>query len=356
MEQIKTLIVDDHPLVRRALFDVLTGTDVIRVMGDASNGNEATEIAMLVRPDVVLMDLHMPQCDGVEATARLQTELPGTKVLILTISDREDDLFAAIKAGARGYILKNEEPEMILQAIQYVARGGIMVSPEMAAKLSKELGPDEPRLTGLTLTSREEQMLKLLAQGASDGDVAKQLNVRETWVQFLLSNIMQKLVLDDRKDVVAHATRTDQGIGDQVDGSEVPSVGVESESVSEGEQTGEDDLVDDQERGEADAELVGPSGTDGSQDVMGRVELVISPPLEPIQVLRLHKWLGDEVFGQLSEVHPSWEGDTLLEINIMRPSPLVRLLGEMPLVTEVAEEPQEEGAGFIRLRLVLART
>ena len=188
MERIRTLIVDDHPLVRRALVDVIEGTDALEVVGEASNGDEAAEISKALRPDVVLMDLHMPLCDGVEATERLQTEVPETKVLMLTISAKEEDLFAAVKAGARGYILKNEEPEMILQAIQYVAFGGIIVSPEMAARLSKELGSDAPQVTAPALSPRETNILRLLANDASDEEIAKRLDVRETWIGFLLSN------------------------------------------------------------------------------------------------------------------------------------------------------------------------
>ena len=341
-QRIRTLIVDDHPLVRRALFDVLGGADFVKVVGEASNGNEATEISKAVKPDVVLMDLHMPQCDGVEATERLQSELPETKVLMLTVSEKEKDLFAAIKAGARGYMLKNEEPEMILQAIQYVARGGIIVSPEMAAHLSKELGEDGPQATDPALSCREEQILELLAHGADDAKLAKTLNFRETWIRFLLSNIMQKLGLDDRSDVVTYATRYDLVNRDQVGGPEAPSGDVENEPVSERDQTEGDGVVLAQERRDSDNGPVDPPVEVEPQSVMGMVELVISPPLEPIQLLKLHKWLGDVVDGRLMEVHPSWGSDTVLEIDIRRLSPLVRLLEEMPLVAEVTEEPYEE--------------
>jgi DNA-binding NarL/FixJ family response regulator len=351
MGQIRTLIVDDHPLVRRALFDLLGGAEALEVVGEASNGNEAILIATAVKPDVVLMDLHMPECDGVEATERLQTQVPETKVLMLTISENEEDLFAAIKAGARGYVLKNEEPAMILQAVQYVALGGIMVSPQMAVRLSKELGRDGPEVALSVLNAREENIVKLLAHGANDEEIAKRLNVRETWVGLLLSNIMQRLELGDRASLATYAIRSGLVEQDQV---EAPG-SVEPEPVPERVPEGEQSVAVAQESQDPPDGLVTPPDADESPGVVGMVELVISPPLQPIQVLKLHKWLGEVLEGQLSEVHPSWGGDTILEIDIRRSSPLVRLLSEMPLVAEVTEEESEDGVegGPARFRLAL---
>ena len=342
MERIKTLIVDDHPLVRRALVELVGEAEALEVVGEASNGDEATAISNAIKPDLVLMDLHMPRCDGVEATGRLQAELPKTRVLILTVSEKEEDLFAAVKAGARGYILKNSEPEMILQAIQYVARGGIVVSPEMAARLSNELGGDEPRSKETTLTSREENILKLLALGESDEEIAARLDVRESWIGFLLSNIMQKLGVNDRTEVVDYANRSLSRDGDKDGATVATSEGDETEPVPARVTQGEEAAVLAHEPREVGTGPADPPVAAEGNTVMGMVELVISPPLEPIQVLKLHKWLADVVDGHLWEVHPSLRGDTVVQINIRRPSPLVRLLQEMPLVAEVTEEPYEE--------------
>ena len=135
MEQITVLVVDDHKLIRRGLADILREAESLEMVGEASDGEEAIETASELKPDVVLMDLHMPRCTGVEATARLKTALPETKVLVLTVSEAEEDLVGALKAGARGYILKSEDPELLVQAIHYVFRGGVMISPSMEVKL-----------------------------------------------------------------------------------------------------------------------------------------------------------------------------------------------------------------------------
>lgn len=124
MERIRVLLVDDHLKYRMALLVALAQEPSLEIVGEASDGNEAVEKAKALHPDVVLMDLHMPECNGDEATKRLQAELPGTNVVINTISDQESDLVNALKCGARGYLLKNEDPEMVVQAMHYVARGG----------------------------------------------------------------------------------------------------------------------------------------------------------------------------------------------------------------------------------------
>jgi len=144
MDMTRVLTVDDHILIRRGLVEALAGDETLEVVGEASDGNEAVEKAMALKPDVVVMDLHMPNCTGVEATQRLQVEMPEARVLMLTISDEESDLLDAIKAGARGYMLKNANPDMIIQAIHYVACGGLIVSPSMAAILQKEFGMERP--------------------------------------------------------------------------------------------------------------------------------------------------------------------------------------------------------------------
>ena len=144
LDRIKVLVADDHQVYRMGLLQLLAEEESIVVVGEASDGNEAVERALAYKPDVVIMDLQMPNCNGVEATRRLQVEAPEIHVLMNTVSEKESDLADAIKAGARGYLLKDERPDIIARTIQYVAVGGMILSPAMAIKLVKELGTQEP--------------------------------------------------------------------------------------------------------------------------------------------------------------------------------------------------------------------
>ena len=163
MDRIKVLIADDHALIRKGLRELLSMDETIEIVGDVADGDEAVETAKLLRPHLVLMDLRMPRCDGLEATRRLQTEMPDVKVLILTISDQEVDLINAIKEGARGYILKADQPGLLMQAIQYVAHGGIMVSPSMATELLTDLKIEQP-----PVAAQEEAVEPTEAEAAAE--------------------------------------------------------------------------------------------------------------------------------------------------------------------------------------------
>ncbi len=138
MDSVKVLVVDDHTLFRRGIAAVLADHESLEVVGEALDGLEAIEKAKKIAPDVILMDLNMPNCSGLEATQALQTEMPQVNILVLTVSDKESDLFAAIKFGAKGYILKNTEPEELIHAIFHIAQGGVIISPLMATKLLTE--------------------------------------------------------------------------------------------------------------------------------------------------------------------------------------------------------------------------
>ena len=138
MDKIKVLIVDDNIQYRWGLMETLITEETLEIVEEASDGDEAVEKALALRPDVVLMDLHMPNSNGVEATRRLRAEAPDINTLMNTVSEHEEDLFEALKAGARGYLLKNEKPDMIIQAIHYTAKGGMILSPLMAGKLAPE--------------------------------------------------------------------------------------------------------------------------------------------------------------------------------------------------------------------------
>ncbi len=210
MERTKVLIVDDHTIFRRGLAQILGEDKGLDILGQASNGNEAVEKAQELKPDVVVMDLHMPECDGVQATGRLRTEMPEVKVLILTVSDKEEDLFLAIKAGARGYLLKDEEPEQLAQAVGQVARGGVIVSAAMADNLLNEFKAQKPATSAVGdsgLSRREQEVLQLVAQGTSNKEIGAALFISENTVKTHLRHILDTLHLANRSQAAAYAAR-----------------------------------------------------------------------------------------------------------------------------------------------------
>ncbi len=214
MEPIKVLIVDDHTLFRRGIADVLAGQQDLVVVGEATDGLEAIEKTKQLVPDVVLMDLNMPHCNGLEATQALQSQMPQVHILVLTVSDDEADLFAAVKFGARGYLLKKAEPEELVLAITSVAQGGVMVTPLMATKLLtefKELAASVERETAersdANLSPREGEVLQLVAKGATNKEIAEALFISENTVKTHLQNIMEKLHLVNRSQAAAYAVK-----------------------------------------------------------------------------------------------------------------------------------------------------
>lgn len=214
MELIKVLVVDDHSLFRRGIIAVLANQENLKVVGEASDGLEAIQKAKEIAPDVILMDLNMPHCSGLEAIQAIETEMPQVHTLVLTISDSESDLFAAMKFGARGYILKNTEPEELIHAILHIARGGVLVSPLMATKLLTEFKdlkvvvekePEEK--AGAHLSPREMEVLQLVANGASNKEIGDSLFISENTVKTHLRSIMEKLHLANRSQAAAYAVK-----------------------------------------------------------------------------------------------------------------------------------------------------
>ena len=212
MDTIKVLVVDDHTLFRRGIAAVLANQESLEVVGEALDGLEAIEKTKEIAPDVVLMDLNMPRCSGLEAIQALQTEMPQVNVLVLTVSDKEADLFAAMKFGARGYILKNTEPDELIHAILHIAQGGVIVSPLMATKLLTEFkdlsaGVERESIPGAEadLSPREGEVLQLVAQGAPNKKIADSLFISENTVKTHLRNIMEKLHLANRSQAAAYA-------------------------------------------------------------------------------------------------------------------------------------------------------
>lgn len=211
MEPIKVLVVDDHTLFRRALADILAEEEGLELAGEACDGFEAIEKVKEVAPDVVLMDLNMPRCSGLDAIQALQVEMPQAKVLVLTVSEMEADLFDAMKFGATGYLLKNAEPDELVGAILQVARGGVVISPLMAVKLITEFKDLATRAergaaeTDINLTSREREVLQLVAEGAKNKEIGDSLFVSESTVRAHLHNILEKLHLANRAQAAAFA-------------------------------------------------------------------------------------------------------------------------------------------------------
>jgi two-component system nitrate/nitrite response regulator NarL len=203
------LIVDNHTLFRQGLVSLLQSEPGYRVVGEASNGEEALRLVPELSPDVVLMDVKMPGIGGVEATRRLVEGDPETRVLMLTVSEEEENLLAAIQAGARGYILKNADAGELLEAIQRVHAGEAMLSPAMTLRLLQTVksGGIPTPLAELPLTSREQDVFHLLAQGASNRQIAETLMITENTVKTHVRNILEKLELHSRTEVAAFARR-----------------------------------------------------------------------------------------------------------------------------------------------------
>ncbi len=209
MAAIRVLLVDDHALFRRGIASALSDHESITVVGEAADGLAGIEQAMGLQPDVVVMDLQMPRCGGVEACRVLHAELPDTNVLMLTISEKETDLFAAVKAGAKGYLLKDAEPEDLVQAVIHIARGGVIVSPSMATKLLTEFkhGEDTKAEAASGMSHRETEILQQVAKGSSNKEIAATLFISENTVKTHLRNILDKLHLANRSQAAAYAIR-----------------------------------------------------------------------------------------------------------------------------------------------------
>ncbi len=212
-EKLRVLVVDDHALFRRGLQMVLEQEEDLELVGEASDGNEAVEKASELMPDVILMDVRMPKRSGIEAAGQIRDLLPHVKILMLTISDEEADLYEAIKAGASGYLLKEIPIEEVADAIRSVWAGQSRISPSMASKLLNEFaamskaGADRPQVPTPRLTEREMEVLRLVAQGLNNRDIAKQLFISENTVKNHIRNILEKLHLHSRMEAVVYAVR-----------------------------------------------------------------------------------------------------------------------------------------------------
>lgn len=199
----RVLIVDDHPLFRDGLATLLHARGM-EIVGEANNGAEALEQARALLPDLILMDIHMPQMDGLEATRLIKLEMPATKIVILTVSDDDENLFEAVKSGAHGYLLKNMPSQQFFETLTGVANGDAPIQRGLAEKILNEFAE---RARAEELTDREKQVLGLVAEGATNRDIASRLNVSENTIKFHLKNILEKLHLRNRAQAAAYAIR-----------------------------------------------------------------------------------------------------------------------------------------------------
>src|SRR6202034_851860 len=214
-EPIRAMIVDDHALFRRGLEMVLDSEPDIELVGQASDGAEAVEKAGESLPDVVLMDIRMPRSSGIEACRALKDVVPSAKIVMLTISDEEEDLFEAIRAGASGYLLKDIPLDEVADTVRAVDGGQSLINPSMAGKLltefavlaRREEGEPPQQVPAPKLTDREMQVLKLIARGMNNRDIAKELFISENTVKNHVRNILEKLQIHSRMDAGIIAVR-----------------------------------------------------------------------------------------------------------------------------------------------------
>jgi DNA-binding NarL/FixJ family response regulator len=211
-EPIRVIVVDDQELFRRGMIMLLSVEDGIDVVGEASDGVAATELAATTVPDVVLMDVRMPKRSGIEACLTIKDAAPSAKILMLTVSEEEADLYEAVKNGASGYLLKDASIDEVAQAVQLVADGQSLISPSMATKLLDEFKQmsvvgRRQDVAAPRLTERELEVLRLVARGLNNRDIAKQLFISENTVKNHVRNILEKLQLHSRMEAVMYAVR-----------------------------------------------------------------------------------------------------------------------------------------------------
>ena len=207
---VKLLLVDDHKLFREGLRRILELEPDLTVVGEAGSGRTAMEKLAQCQPDVVLMDINMPEVNGVEATRLIKEMCPSIAVLVLSIHDDREYLLEVLKAGASGYLLKDVDPDRLIEAIRDVAKGGSIVHPGLTSKLINELN----RLTNQALstaesplTEREGEILSLMARGLSNGDIAKKVYISEKTVKNHVTNILRKLDVTDRTQAVIEGVK-----------------------------------------------------------------------------------------------------------------------------------------------------
>lgn len=212
MDSLRILLVDDHVLFRKGIASLLTGREDVTIVGEASDGDEAVILAQQTIPDVILMDVNMPRQNGIETVKIIKREMPHIHIVMLTVSDDDNDLFEAIKSGAKGYLLKNLEPQELYGMLDRLRQGEAPISGAMAAKILREFQYPEHNQTkkGDTvdeLTAREVEVLEQVVTGASNKEIADTLHITENTVKIHLRNILEKLHVQNRIQAAVYAVR-----------------------------------------------------------------------------------------------------------------------------------------------------
>ena len=215
METLRVLVAEDHPLFRKGMISLLSSVPEFEVVGEAKTGEEAVARAAQLQPDVVLMDLQMPEVNGIEATRRILQESPSIRVLVVTLFEDDDSVFMALRAGARGYVLKDADEEEMVQAIRAVGRGEAIFSPNVATRVLAYFAASSPGGASPqafpTLTDREREILRLIAQGQPNPSIARQLSLSTKTVGNYVSNIFTKLQVADRAEAIIRAREAGLG-------------------------------------------------------------------------------------------------------------------------------------------------
>lgn len=209
---LRILLVDDHVLMRKGIASLLADHPEFLVIGEAKDGLEAAERARELKPDLVLMDIAMPRCNGIDATRTIKREMPHIKILILTVADDDQNLFAAIKEGADGYLLKNLEPNQLFDMLETAQRGEVAISGVMAARILQEFRTTDAKKPDAEpqpdeLTDREIEVLELVVEGATNKEIGDALTIAENTVKIHLRNILEKLHLQNRIQAAVYAVR-----------------------------------------------------------------------------------------------------------------------------------------------------
>ncbi len=214
MNAVRILIADDQTITRSGLRSLLAAQPDIEIVGEARDGEEAIELAASLQPDVILMDLRMPGINGIEATRRIHRASPHIAILVITVFEDDTSVFPAIRAGARGYLLKNTEQDELLRAIHTVVNGGAVFSPGIAQRVLGYLSapePDVPPNVFDELTNRERAILELIAQGETNAEIAQTLNLSPKTVSNYISNVLLKLQATDRAKLMLMALAAGMG-------------------------------------------------------------------------------------------------------------------------------------------------
>jgi DNA-binding NarL/FixJ family response regulator len=215
MDTLRILVAEDHPLFRKGMISLLSSVPEFEVIGEAATGEKAVVRAAQLQPDVILMDLQMPQVNGIEATRRILQESPSVRILVVTLFEDEDSVFMALRAGARGYVLKDADEEDVVHAIRAVGKGEAIFSPAVASRVLAYFAASPPGgappQAFPTLTEREREILNLIAQGHPNPSIARHLSLSTKTVGNYVSNIFTKLRVADRTQAIIRAREAGLG-------------------------------------------------------------------------------------------------------------------------------------------------